>query len=103
MLGRVSGFIERTGLYELTATKAKSWHAGWRYVEGGCPHGCADVDDVIDNHVRGRWEVEDGHSRNFWRITGPGLSEGFTADLWLAISGAPEERADRSEDRRWRF
>lgn len=91
----MSGFEGRTGWYGLTGTKFKYWH---RY---NTTCGATDWDDEIQRHLLDNgFTVEDNGS--WLRVTGPGLVDGWTADLYLAVSGADPARADRSEERRWR-
>ena len=76
----MSGFVGKTGWYDLTATKALYWH---RYRTDGC----RSLEDVIHAHV---WDegftVEE--KGNWVRITGPGLVDGSTELLFSAVSGS---------------
>jgi len=41
--------------------------------------------------------------RTWVRVTGPGLVDGWVSDLYLAISGAPQERARRDPNQQWSY
>jgi len=75
----MSGFVGKTGQYDLTATKALYWHRNRS-------DSCKSLWDVVEAHV---WDagftVED--NGNYARISGPGLVDGWTDFLFLAISG----------------
>lgn len=89
----MSGFEGQSGWYGLTPTKARYWH---RY-RTDCE--CRSIEDIVTNHL-GAFEVQDKGS--WWRITGPGLREGWTGELYEAISGNVGA-ADRSPERQWRY
>lgn len=88
----MSGF--NRGHFELTATKASYWH--------GCRKSNRDC-----HHSRGFWEIVDAHAvpagftvvtrrSAFVVLSGPGISEGKTRELFAALSGWPlEDCADR--------
>lgn len=88
----MSGFVGKTGQYDLTATKALYWH---RFQKDSCK----SLWDVVEAHV---WDagftVED--NGNYARITGPGLIDGWTDRLYVAISGGTLT-ADWDPGRRW--
>jgi len=75
----VSGFVGKSGWYDLTATKALYWHRLQR-------DSCKSLVDIVHAHV-----VDEGFTvqerGNFARITGPGLVDGWTDRLYVAISG----------------
>jgi hypothetical protein len=91
----MSGFEGKSGWYGLTPTKAAYWH---RYRECGC----RGLDDIVNAHL-----VDDGFTvqdhRTWVRVTGPGLVDGWVSDLYLAISGAPPERARRDPAQQWSY
>lgn len=94
----MSGFVgrvgEKTGEYDLTATKALYWHR-----RRSC---CTSAEQIIDRHVRPDFAVE--HRGNVWRITGQGLDQGYTDDLYAAVSGVTETFLPRYEaQRRWKW
>ena len=92
----MSGFEGKSGWYGLTSTKAEYWH---RYRGGD---GCRSLEDILHAHV---WdEGFTVQEKGAWaRITGPGLVDGWVSDLYLAISGAPQERARREPNQRWTY
>jgi hypothetical protein len=90
----MSGFRGHSGWYDLTMPKALYWH---QYRADGC----RSLDDIINAHVWDEGFTVEDHP-TWVRVTGPGLVDGWTSDLYLAISGASPERADRSPERRWK-
>ena len=75
----MSGFVGKTGWYDLTETKALYWHRNRA-------DSCKSLADVVQAHVvDGGFKVQ---QKGTWvRITGPGLVDGWTDFLFLAISG----------------
>lgn len=95
----MSGFEGKTGWYGLTATKAEYWHRYRDYP--ALPRcGCRSLEDIIHAHVWDAGFTVEEHSA--WaRITGPGLVDGWTDLLYLAISGSSPEIAVRTPNRHW--
>lgn len=82
----MSGFVGG-GAYELTATKAEYWH---RF----CRCGRRTPAEIIRGHVvPAGFDARPGRGGRFWRITGPGLEDGNTNALYMAVSGRPEQGA----------
>ena len=75
----MSGFVGKTGQYDLTATRALYWHRNRS-------DSCKSLWDVVEAHVvDGGFTVK--RRGNWARITGPGLVDGWTDFLFQAISG----------------
>lgn len=73
----MSGFVAG-GVFELTATKAESWHG-----RAGC---CRNAWEMVDHHVRpAGFVAKPGRGGRFWRVTGPGLVDGSTDQLFAAL------------------
>jgi hypothetical protein len=97
----MSGFEDRSGVYGLTPTKAMYWHRA-RIGENCCG---GRLGDIVEVHCQpaGFTVVKWGKGRGWCTLIGPGLENGWTADLWQAISGAPDERLSRDPARQWRY
>jgi len=94
----MSGFDRASESYGLTRTKAAYWHRA-RGARKECS--CKNAGDIVDTHVVGSgFDAE--CLGNWWRVTGPGISDGWTADLYVAISGHAGSE-NRDPERRWKF
>ena len=84
----MSGF-ERSGVFGLTATKAKYWHGVGQHYGSGCPRR-GDLAHIVADHLlpAGFVVVKDGRG-SYVELTGPGLDEEKTGALYTAISGQP--------------
>lgn len=79
----MSGFEQQTGWYALTPTKAEYWHRGQAY-NGGCA--CGPTADFVEVHlIPAGFTVE--RKSTWYRVTGPGLVDGWTDQLYAALSG----------------
>jgi hypothetical protein len=87
----VSGFVGKSGWYDLTATKALYWH---RYRSDSC----RSLADIVHAHiVDGGFRVQE--KGNYVRVTGPGLVLGWTDFLFMSIAGTLT--AEAFPRRRW--
>ncbi len=89
----MSGFVGKSGRYDLTVTKALYWH---RFQKDSC----RSLEDVLHAHIYDlgfRWQEKPGG--RWVRITGPGLVDGWTDRLYVAISGTLT--AEAFPRRRW--
>lgn len=97
----MSGFEGKSGWYGLTPTKAGYWHR-YRGYPAAPACGCRSLHDIVNAHL-----LDDGFTiedRRTWvRVTGPGLVDGWSADLYLAISGEPPEHGRRLPEQRWKY
>lgn len=89
----MSGFVGKTGWYDLTATKALYWHRNRS-------DSCKSLEDIMYKHVTGEGFRVEGKG-NWARITGPGLVDGWTDLLYLAVSGSTPGIALRTPNRHW--
>ena len=83
----MSGF-QRNGVYDLTASKAASWH-GRRQ---GC--NCSNLHNPLPSiylkHLEPEgFSQEEAPSQYVLRLRGPGIAERRTGPLYEAISGKP--------------
>ena len=72
----MSGFQRSKGTYQLTGKKAEHWHRD-------CHCGAKSFDDIVSTHLRPAGFSVVGR---YGEISGPGLSEGSTTALYLAVS-----------------
>ena len=87
----MSGFVGKSGAYDLTATKALYWH---RYRTDSCK----TLGDMVQHLEDGGFKVQD--KGNYLRVTGPGLGEGYTDFLYMALTGVITAEAFPS--RQWK-
>jgi hypothetical protein len=96
----MGGFLGESGIYSLTWTQAMRWH---RFREDACE----SLGDVVKEHVEpAGFTATKGRrgSERFVLVSGPGLAEGYSSELWLAVSGADPGKAKKLLERwyRWR-
>lgn len=95
----MSGFDRKSKSFFLTATKVAYWHRS-RGARRECDQRCRTAAGMVVAHLDEFRVMAVGP--NAWRVWGPGIEQGWTDELYEAVSGNPPQ-SRRSPSRRWRF